>query len=230
MKLPVPLLEARFLRRLNRFAALVRWHNREVMAHVPNSGRLRELLEPDRRLLLARARGEHRKTRFDLALVALGTTLVSVDARLPNALVADALAQGRLKPFVEYSGIRREVTFGESRLDLLLEGLPGRCYLETKSVTLVAAEGVARFPDAPTSRGVKHLNTLMQVAGQGHRAAVIFVVQRGDAGSFTPHDEADPAFGKALRRALAAGVEIYAYGCRVSPAEIALSGRLPVTL
>ncbi len=230
MKLHPQLVEARFLTRLNRFAALVEWEGREVMAHVANSGRLRELLEPGRRLLLAPASGEHRKTRFDLALVDLDSTLVSADARLPNALVAEALERGDLPPFAGYPQMRREVTCGESRLDLALEGPGGRCYLETKSVTLVAAGGVARFPDAPTLRGVKHLRTLSQAVASGRRAAVVFVIQRNDARSLAPHDAADPEFGVALRAAYAAGVEIYAYRCRVSPEEIRLTDPLPVNL
>ena len=230
MKLHPELVEARFLTRLNRFAALMELDGREVMVHVANSGRLGELLEPGRRMLLAPAPGEHRKTQFDLALVDLESTLVSADARLPNALVAEALELGYLPPFAGYPQVRREVTYGESRLDLMLEGPAGRCYLETKSVTLVVDEGVAQFPDAPTSRGVKHLRTLSQAVAAGHRAAAVFVVQRSDARSLTPYDAADPEFGAALRSAHAAGVEVYAYRCRVTPDEIRLADPIPVNL
>ena len=230
MKLHPELVEARFLTRLNRFAALMELDGREVMVHVANSGRLGELLEPERRMLLAPAPGEHRKTQFDLALVDLESTLVSADARLPNALVAEALARGYLPPFAGYPQVRREVTYGESRLDLMLEGPAGRCYLETKSVTLVVDQGVAQFPDAPTSRGVKHLRTLSQAVAAGHRAAAVFVVQRSDARSLTPHDAADPEFSAALRSAHAAGVEVYAYRCRVTPEEIRLADPIPVNL
>ena len=230
MKLHPHLEEGHFISRLNRFAALVEVAGREEMVHVANSGRLRELFEPGRRMLLAPAPGEHRKTRYDLALVDLGHTLVSADARLPNGLVAEALGKGALAPFSEFPEVRREVTFGESRLDLMLESATGRCYLETKSVTLVEDDGVALFPDAPTTRGVKHLHTLIQVAAEGHRAGVIFVVQRSDAGCLRPHDSSDPEFGAALREAKAAGVEVRAYGCRVTPEEILLGDPVPVEL
>ena len=230
MKLSSQLVEARFLKRLNRFAALVDLDGREVMAHVANSGRLGELFQPGRLLLLAPAAGEHRKTRFDLALVDLETTLVSADSRLPNGLVAEALDQGRLAPFTGYPEVRREVTYGQSRLDLALAGPAGRCFLETKSVTLVVADGVAQFPDAPTLRGVKHLHTLTHAVSEGYRAAALFVVQREDAQSLMPHDTADPEFGAALRAAQAAGVEVYAYRCRVSRQEIALADAIPVLL
>ena len=131
MKLHPNLEEGFFLTRLNRFAALVEVAGREEMVHVANSGRLRELFVSGRRMLLAPAPGEHRKTRYDLALVDLGHTLVSADARLPNALVAEALQAGEMAPYAKYPEVRREVTYGESRLDLLLEGPTGKCYLET---------------------------------------------------------------------------------------------------
>lgn len=230
MKLHPHLEEGYFISRLNRFAAMVEVAGQQEMVHVANSGRLRELFEPGRRMLLAPAPGEHRKTRYDLALVDLGHTLVSADARLPNGLVAEALAKGTLASFTAFPEVRREVTFGESRLDLALEGPSGRCYLETKSVTLVEDDGMALFPDAPTTRGVKHLHTLTQVAAEGHRAGVIFVVQRSDATCLSPHDSSDPEFGTALREAKAAGVEVLAYGCRVMPQEIVLADPVPVNL
>jgi len=230
LKLSPDLEEGHFIARLNRFAALVEVAGREEMVHVANSGRLGELFEPGRRLLLAPAPGKHRKTRYDLALVDLGHTLVSADARLPNALVAEALQARELEPYADYPELRREVTCGESRLDLMLEGPPGKCYLETKSVTLVVEDGVALFPDAPTTRGVKHLHTLAQVAAEGHRAGAIFVVQRSDATSLKPHDTSDPEFGKALREASAAGVDILACNCTVTPEEIRLADPIPVIL
>ena len=230
MKLHPNLVEGFFLTRLNRFAALVKVAGREEMVHVANSGRLRELFEPGRRLLLAPAPGEHRKTGYDLALVDLGHTLVSADSRLPNALLAEALRAKELAPYAEFPEIRREVTYGESRLDLALAGPTGLCYLETKSVTLVENGGVAMFPDAPTTRGVKHLHTLTEAVTAGHRAGAIFVVQRSDARCLEPHDTADPEFGRALRDARAAGVEVRAYGCTVTTEAIRLADPIPVEL
>ena len=230
MKLHPHLQEGTFITRLNRFAALVEVEGREEMVHVANSGRLRELFEPGRRMLLAPAPGEHRKTRYDLVLVDLGHTFVSADARLPNGLVAESLQAGQLAPFADFPVVRREVTCGESRLDLMLEGPAGKCYLETKSVTLVEDGGLALFPDAPTTRGVKHLHTLARLSAEGYRAGVVFVVQRSDAQSLSPHDTSDPEFGAALRNALAAGVEVRAYRCSVTPEEIRLADPIPVVL
>ncbi len=229
MKFTTDLIEGRFVRRLNRFAALVEVDGREEMTHLPNSGRLGELLVPGFRMLLKPVPGEHRKCPYDLALVDLGFTLCSADARLPNALTAEAIAEGRIAEFLDYSSVRREVTYGDSRLDLLLEGGGQPCFVETKSVTLVE-DGRAWFPDAPTIRGVKHLNSLMRARVEGYRAVAMFVIQRSDANDFTPYDEADPLFGETLRRAVDNGVEALAYRCRVTPEEIVLSDRIPALL
>ena len=237
MKIAATLIPATFVKRDNRFRVTVRVEGHLLWAHLPNSGRLRELLVPGRRVLLAAAQALGRRTPYDLLMVDLDGTLVSIDARMPSRLLYEVLrpAQdrtlqaGRLEAFAGYAEVRREVTYGQSRLDLVLEGGPdgGRCFIEAKSVTLVK-DGVALFPDAPTQRGRRHLGELARARAEGHRAAVVFIVQRDDATSFSPHDEADPAFGQALREAAQAGVEVYAYKCRVSEGEVALDVPLPV--
>jgi len=231
MKIAAKLIPATFIKRDNRFRVTVRVEGHLVWAHLPNSGRLKELLVPGRRVLLAPVQAPGRLTAYDLLMVDLDGTLVSIDARLPNRLLYETLQAGRIAEFAGYAQVRREVAYGQSRLDLVLEGGPdgGRCFIEVKSVTLVK-EGVALFPDAPTQRGRRHLSELARARAEGHRAAVVFVVQRDDAVRFSPHDEADPAFSQALREAAQAGVEVYAYKCRVREEEVALDAPLPVTI
>jgi sugar fermentation stimulation protein A len=229
MQLSADLIEGKFITRLNRFAAMVEVQGLEVMVHLANSGRLGELLVPGYRMMLKPASGDHRKTHFDLALVDLGLTLCSADARLPSALLAEALDKGRVPEFRGYTTVKQEVTYKESRLDLLLEGGNEPCFVETKSVTLVE-DGLALFPDAPTLRGVKHLRSLTDARKNGYRAAVVFVIQRDDAESFSPHDVADPEFGQTLRSSVAAGVEAFAYCCRVTEEAIDLTRRVPIKL
>lgn len=242
-----PMVEGAFEQRLNRFAATVAMDGQPAMVHVANSGRMRELLQPGARCLLAPRSAAGRKTAFDLALVevaadravgepraayggaAPGRILVSADARLPPALVVEAFHDGRLPPFAEFASARREVVYGDSRLDLLLSGPHGACFVEVKSVTLVE-DGVALFPDAPTERGRRHLGALVRAVGEGYRAAAVFVIQREDACACAPHDIADPDFGRALRDAVASGVEAYAYVCRVTRREIRLAHPVPVLL
>jgi sugar fermentation stimulation protein A len=229
VKIAAKLIPATFVKRDNRFRVTVQVEGHRVEAHLPNSGRLRELLLPGRRVLRAAAQAPGRLTSYDLLMVDLEGTLVSIDARMPSRLLYNALQAGRLEEFAGYAEVRREVTYGQSRLDLALEGGPGgeQCFIEAKSVTLVK-DGVALFPDAPTQRGRRHLGELARARAEGHRAAVVFIVQRDDASRFSPDDEADPAFGQALREAAQAGVEVYAYKCRVSEGEVALNAPLPV--
>jgi len=221
------LTAGRFLRRLNRFVALVEVRGRSVRAHVANSGRLRELFAPGARVYLRRQGRAGRRCPYDLALVRLGRTLVSADARLPNALVAEALRAGRIAPLRGFGPARAEVRHGKHRLDFVLGRRGARCLVETKSCTLVE-RGVALFPDAPTARGRRHLEALARARRLGTPAAVIFVVQRRDAVRFRPNVEADPAFARALSRAARAGVHILAYRCRVSRKAMTLAEAIPV--
>lgn len=223
-------LEGRFVARDNRFRVTVQVAGREVWAHLPNSGRLGELLVPGRRVLLVERSGAKRKTGYDLGLVEMDGHWVSVDARLPNDLVAEALTAGRLAPLAGYPSLRREVSWGRSRFDFLLEA-PDRppCFLEVKSITLVL-DGLGCFPDAVTARGRRHLDELAEAVKAGYRGVVVFVVQRDDATGMRPHDESDPDFGRALREAARHGVEVYAYACRVEPGRIQITRALPVHL
>jgi sugar fermentation stimulation protein A len=224
------LIEGRFMSRDNRFRVTVEVKGRDTWAHLPNSGRLGELLRPGRRVFLVERAGDNRKTRYDLSLVENDGQWVSVDARLPNDLFAEALAKGDLVPFSGYPVVRREVAFGRSRLDFWLEtteGLP--CLVEVKSVTLVV-DGLACFPDAVTARGRRHLLELARAVAAGYRAAVVFVVQREDAVGMRPHDESDPDFGLALREVVRHGVEAYAYACRIEPGLALIDRPLPVKL
>lgn len=224
------LREAVFVDRPNRFLAVVRLDGREVLAHVANSGRLRELFVPGTPVFLTPAPADaERKTAYDLTLIDVNGVLVAVDARLPNTLLAEAIEGGRLPGFLGYDQVRREVMLNESRIDLELTGKPQPCYIEAKSVTLVE-EGVGLFPDAPTARGRKHLRALQEAVGSGHRAAVAFVILRPDVRSFSPNHSADGEFSETLRQAAASGVEVHAYACRVARRCVEISHPVPVDL
>jgi len=227
---PASLQPAGFRRRENRFRATVRLDGRDVAAHVPNSGRLGELFVSDA-LCYVTPNSTPGKTTHVLRLVAYAGTLVSVDARLPGPLFENAFARGVLGgPFDRYVALRREVVRGDSRLDFLLtDAEEGRLWVEIKSVTLVE-DGVARFPDAPTERGAKHLRELVAAVADGDRAAVVFVVQRADAHRFEPHAAADPVFEETLRAAAGAGVDVRAYRCAVTLAGIEIAGAIPASV
>lgn len=230
MKIEGNLVEGRFVARDNRFRVTVEVAERQVWAHLPNSGRLGELLVPGRRVYLVERYGPKRKTDYDLSLVEFEGRWVSLDARLPNDLVEEALLAGRLEPLTGYPSLRREVTWGRSRFDFLLEA-PDRspCLLEVKSATLVL-DGLACFPDAVTARGRRHVEELAEAVEAGYRSVVVFVVQRDDATGMRPHDESDPQFGRALRQTAQRGVEVYAYACRIEPGQAEITHKLPVHL
>lgn len=238
LPLPSPLVPAGFLRRPNRFvvhARLERAHEEwsegaEVRCHLPDPGRLTELLVPGRRLWLRPADDPDRKTRWSALLVQTpdGQGVVSVDTTLPNRLIEMALRRGALDELEGWLLERREYAHGGSRFDFLLSGDDGRrLVLEVKSVTLVE-DGVALFPDAVTARGARHVEELAGIAAEpGWEAAVLFVLQRDDAMRIRAARAIDPDFAEALSRAREAGVRILGRRCRVSRDRIVLGERVP---
>ncbi|HXG41827.1 MAG TPA: DNA/RNA nuclease SfsA [Dehalococcoidia bacterium] len=229
MQLPSGLVSAALVRRLNRFAVEVETAGARVEAHLANSGRLQELMVPGVPVLLVPRHAPGRKTAYDLALVCVDGVWVSADARLPNALLREALAEGRLAAFAGCRVARSEVLYRGVRIDLLLECPCGPVLVEAKLVTLVEG-GVGLFPDAPTERGRRHVEALAQAVAEGLRAAVVFVVQRVDAWAFSPHRRADPRFARALTTAAEAGVQVLAYRCRVDPGQISIDQPIAVRL
>ncbi|MHB8172706.1 MAG: DNA/RNA nuclease SfsA [Thermincolia bacterium] len=218
-----------FVERLNRFAAMVEIEGVAQRVFVPNSGRMKELLVPGVGVYLQYYPLAHRVTQYDLVMVDYGHNLVCIDSRMPNRLLEKALRAGAIEGFEGLTGFKREAALGSSRLDFMLEYGDKRVYIEAKSVTLVV-DGEARFPDAPTPRGARHLMELTHQAQGGERAAVLFLVQRDDARQFAPNDGTDPEFGRALREADRAGVEIQVWTCRVEPGLVYLNTRIPVRL
>ena len=232
---------ATFLARPNRFRVEARLHatGEMINAHCADPGRLRELLIPGVTVHVNRAANPDRKTGYDLRFVEHPQhgQLISLDTRLPNQVFADGLALGFFEPFRDAQSVQAEVSlpFHEpggvrSRIDFLITDRDGRpCWVEVKSVTLVE-DRVARFPDAPTERGRRHLEELTALAQTGERAAVVFIIQRPDADRFEPNVDTDPDFAQALLTAGRSGVEVYAYTCRLTTNEITLDRQIAVAL
>lgn len=237
LKIGGEVVMARFLSRKNRFSILVELVGEGGGAgkaggfecHLPNPGRLKELLVPGAELILRPAEyPDRRKTKFDVfAVIAEGETVI-IDSRAANQILRVAFASGDLPKFEGYELVRSEPACGDSRLDFLLAG-DRPAIVEVKSCTLVKG-GTALFPDAPTGRGRRHLRELLRASSQGYRACILFVVMREDAAVFAPNDETDPAFGTALRDAAAGGVEAIAIGARFRDGWIELTGEVPVDL
>ena len=217
-----------FRARPNRFIALVEFDGREEVCHVKNTGRCRELLIPGATVYLDQSDNPKRKTAYDLVAVEKGTRLINMDAQAPNRVFAEWAAGGGFLP--HFRSIRPEVTFGASRFDFRLETEEGKViWVEVKGVTL-EENGLARFPDAPTERGVKHIQELQRAAEAGDGAALFFVVQMEGIQSVQPNDATHPAFGAALRQAAKQGVQVLARGCRVEPSRLEMAEEIPVVL
>lgn len=234
MRLPA-LTEGRLVRRYRRFLADVRLPDGTVVtAHCPNTGSLLGCADPGLRVWLARAASPRRRLAWSWLLVESPQgALVWIDTARSNTVVAEAIAAGAVPPLAGYAGLRREVRFGRegSRVDLLLEDpARGRCYVEVKHVTAVDGAGYAIFPDAVTERGRRHLRELVRHRMAGDRAAVVFCVARGDARALRPADEIDPAYGAALREAVAAGVEAIALRCAVDRSRVVVERRIDLSL
>ncbi len=214
---------AEFIRRPNRFIAHCLLDGEEIVCHVKNTGRCRELLVPGAVVYLCRAtEGTVRKTLYDLIAVQKGDRLINMDSYAPNLAAGEFLRK-------RFDSVRAEVKYGDSRVDFLAERDRQKTFVEVKGVTL-EQDGVVLFPDAPTERGARHLRELMHAVEEGYRAAVLFVIQMEDVRYFSPNDTTDPEFGKALREAAAAGVEIWAYTCRVKADSMDIADPVVVRL
>ena len=219
------IVRGRFLSRPNRFIALVDIDGAETVCHVKNTGRCRELLVPGAEVYLVPGTAPGRKTPYDLVAVDKSGVLINMDAQAPNRVFAEFART--FDP--QALSVRPEFRFGDSRLDFCLERPDGLHLVEVKGVTLESG-GHARFPDAPTERGVKHIRELMRAVEQGHRATAFIVVQMAQVTDFAPNDDTHPAFGAALRQAIAAGVQVVAYACRVTPDTMSIDRPVPVIL
>lgn len=231
MKFTRALVEGRLLRRYKRFLADIQLAGGVVTAACPNTGSLMGCCEAGSRVWLSQSDSVTRKYRHTWEMVEVGKVMVGINTGLPNALVCEAIADGTIRELADYATLRREVAFGEerSRVDILLED-PARepCYVEVKNVTAAASKGVALFPDCVSERGSKHLRELIRLKARGLRPVQLYCVQRGDVREVRPADGIDHEYGRMLREAIAAGVEVLAYRAKVTPHEIRLAERIPV--
>lgn len=223
------MLEARFLRRINRFTAFVELNGQEEMVHVKNTGRCRELLVEGARVFLEEAEKAERKTKYSLIAVYKGEMLVNMDSQAPNQMAAEALAAGKITEIGAVDFLKREVKYENSRFDLYYQQGEKKGFIEVKGVTL-EEDGLARFPDAPTERGARHLRELIKAKKEGYEAAVLFVIQMKGVKEFRPNEERDKNFASALREAAAAGVHVLAYDCRVEVGNVTIENKIPVKL
>ena len=222
------IVEGRFIERPNRFIAKVEIGGVTETVHVKNTGRCRELLVKGTTVYLEKSNNPERKTGYDLiAVLKNGKTLINMDSQIPNAVTEEWLRKGNL--FSKDAVIRREVTHNKSRFDFYIEEGGRKIFLEVKGCTL-ETDGIARFPDAPTERGVKHINELIDCVNEGFEAYILFVIQTKGIKHFEPNDKTHSAFGDALRNAESKGVNILAYDCNVTKDTIEIDKEIKVLL
>ena len=206
-----------------------------ITASCPNTGSMLGLTTPGSKVWLSESDSQTRKYRYTWEMIeadlGVGPHFVGINTGRPNALVAEGIRSGALPELADYSTLRREVKYGiNSRIDMLLSGgRDGRdCYVEVKNVHLMRDSGVAEFPDCKTERGAKHLRELASMVAQGHRAVMVFLVQRSDAERFKISGDLDPAYAEAFRTAAELGVEMLCYRCQLNPHEIAIEKRIEI--
>lgn len=223
-----------FIKRLNRFEGIVEIEGREELVHIPNTGRCKELLTMGASVILEIRESKTRKTPYELIMVYKGDRLISIDSQAPNKIVEEAVRKGMIEEIWDYGYVKREVFYQNSRFDLFLKrdeqsGKDKSCYIEVKGVTL-EIDGIAKFPDAPTERGARHLRELAAASQDGFRAAVFFLVQMENVKQFTPNKLMDNQFAEALITAHDNGVEVLSYNCRVSENEIVINEKVSIIL
>lgn len=212
-----------FQSRPNRFIAMVEIDGRVETCHVKNTGRCRELLIPGTQVFLEKSDNPDRKTAYDLIGVMKGKVYINMDSQAPNKVAHEWLkSQGwdRIKP---------ECRFGNSRLDFYMEKDLRKAFMEVKGVTL-EEDGIARFPDAPTERGIKHMEELIKAVQKGYEAYILFVIQMKGISRFEPNDATHPAFGETLRKAAKAGVKVLAYDCVTVPGQVRMDRPVEVNV
>lgn len=214
-----------FIERPNRFIAICEIDGKKETCHVKNTGRCRELLVKGATVYLEKSPNPNRKTQFDLIAVEKNDRLINMDSQIPNFVVAESLN----KIFSDIIFVKQEYKYGNSRFDIYIETKTEKVFVEVKGVTL-EADGVVRFPDAPTERGIKHLKELQKAVTEGYGACVVFLVQMQDVKYFEPNYETHPQFASELKKAHENGVEIFVYDSVVTPDEIIMNKKVEIKM
>ncbi|HLR68965.1 MAG TPA: DNA/RNA nuclease SfsA [Virgibacillus sp.] len=222
-------VEGLFERRINRFIAEVFIGGAKEKVHIKNTGRLKEILQPGAEVLLEYSDNLQRKTKFSLIAAKKNGTWINIDSQAPNKVAYESIKEGKISELGKVDLLKREVTYGSSRFDLYFEKEKEKGFIEIKGVTF-ERDGIAMFPDAPTTRGTKHVLELIKAAKEGYTAGILFVLQMNGCFAFTPHEKMDKEFTNALIQASREGVNIIAYDCIVKTDKLFLNQSVPVKL
>lgn len=220
------LIRGRFSERVNRFLVSAWVGDKQILAHLPNPGRMREILYPGADILLARKKGKTRKTNFEVFAAKRRGERILLDTRLSNAIAEEAIRTGKVPALRGYEVVKREFSWKDSRFDFLLSKAHSKCIVEVKACTLIF-RSVALFPDAPTARGRRHMETLALAVRRGFRACVLFLVHAPGAAFFSANNSTDPGFSHSLLKAKRIGVEAYAFQCSWIGGDVCVAWPIP---
>ena len=227
MVFPEKLVHGTLIQRYKRFLADVKLDDGTVVvAHCTNSGSMKSCIENGAEVYLTPVNDPKRRTKFTWEMIKINGDWVGINTSNPNRLAFEAIKEGKIEGLSGYKSVAREVKFGDSRFDIFAENENEKCFIEVKNVTMKEGR-YALFPDAVTTRGQKHLKTLMEVKSAGIRAVMLYIVQRLDVGVFAPAKEIDPGYADALKEAINAGVEVFVVQAKVTPERIEIGEQLP---
>jgi sugar fermentation stimulation protein A len=230
MQFSKPLVHGKLIKRYKRFLADVELDSGEiVVAHCTNSGSMKTCIEEGAEVYLTYVDDPKRKTKYTWEMIYINGDWIGINTGIPNILAYEAVRDGKIEGFESYTEVRREVKFEDSRFDVFAKNEQEVCFIEVKNVSMKVGE-YARFPDAVTTRGKKHLETLMRVKAEGMRAVMFYVIQRSDVSVFGPAWDIDPSYAETLRKAVDNGVEVFAFQAKVNPEGIDLLKQLPIDL
>ena len=227
MNFPKKLVHGTLIKRYKRFLADVKLDDgTEVLAHCTNSGSMKSCLEDGAEVYLTPVNDPKRKTKFTWEMIKINGDWVGINTGNPNKLAFEAISSGTIPELGGYTNVKREVKFGDSRFDVFAENENEKCFVEVKNVSLKEGD-YALFPDSVTTRGQKHLKTLMEVKAKGMRAVMLYIIQRSDVKIFAPAAEIDKKYAALLKEAVNKGVEVIAMQVKVTPEKIELAKKLP---
>jgi sugar fermentation stimulation protein A len=221
MKFKESLLQGNLVKRYKRFFVDIKYNNKIITAHCPNTGSMMGLLSENNVVFFSKTEDPNRKLKYTLQIIKTRNKLVGVNTHLTNKIILEALENKKIKSLIKYNIIKKEVKFSEkTRFDFLISNNKKKCFVEIKNVTLSREGKVAEFPDSPTSRGLKHLNDLCLAKQKGFEAYILYLVQRNDCESFKIATDIDQKYKFALDKALKSGVKLLCYDCKITNDEI----------
>ena len=221
------LLPGTLIKRYKRFFADIKYKNKTITAHCPNSGSMMGMIDPGNKVWFSTSNNPKRKLKYTLELIEVKNEKIGINTLLTNKIVFEALDNKKISSLVKFKNIKSEVKFSDNtRFDFFLSNNKEKCYLEVKNVTLSREKKIAEFPDAITSRGLKHLNELCKAIRQGYQSYILYLIQRSDCDSFRIAEDIDEKYKVAFNKAIKSGVKILCYDCKLSNEEIKLNNRI----